>query len=57
MNKLFVLESECKITTFLLTGKVLLVIFPFCRSILQKDVKFPFFHFVFCTSCITFADG
>ena len=57
MNKCFVLESECKITTFLLTGKVLLVFFRFCGGILQKDVKFPFFHFVLCGSCITFADG
>lgn len=57
MNKLFVLESECKITTFLLTGKELLLIFIPPPCILQKDVKFPFFHFVFCTSCITFADG
>ena len=57
MNKCFVLESECKITTFLLTGKVLLAFFRFCGGILQKDVKFPFFHFVLCGSCITFADG
>ena len=57
MNNLFVLESECKITTFLLIGKVLLLIFLPQGGILQKGVKFPFFHFVFCTSCITFADG
>ena len=54
---MFVLESECKITTFLLIGKDLRLIFLPWMCILRKDVKFPFFHFVFCGSCITFADG
>ena len=57
MNKLFVLESECKITTFLLTGKGLPLIFTFLVRILRKDVKNPCFNFVLCGLCITFAEG
>ena len=57
MNKLFVLESECKITTFLLIGKGLAGVFASGMRILYKSVKFLDFHFVFCGSCITFADG
>lgn len=57
MNKLFVLESECKITTFLLTGKGLAGVFASGMRILYKSVKFLDFHFVLCGSCITFADG
>ena len=56
MNKLFVLESECKITTFLLTGKGLLLIFAFPMRILRKDVKKSSFNFVLCGLCITFAE-
>jgi len=46
MNKLFVLESECKITTFLLTDKYLPLIFLFRCLFLWKNVKFLAFHFV-----------
>ena len=56
MNNLFVLESECKITTFLLTGKELLLIFIPPPCILQKDVKKPCFNFALCGLCITFAE-
>ena len=56
MNKLFVLESECKITTFLLTGKGLPLIFTFLVRILRKDVKKSSFNFVLCGLCITFAE-
>lgn len=56
MNKLFVLESECKITTFLLTGKGLLLIFAFPMRILRKDVKKSSFNFALCGLCITFAE-
>lgn len=57
MNKLFVLESECKITTFLLTGKGLSLIFALRLRILCKDVKKSSFNFVLCGLCITFAEG
>ena len=57
MNKLFVLESECKITIFLLIGKGLTGVFALRVWILYKSVKFLDFHFVLCGSCITFADG
>ncbi len=56
MNKLFVLESECKITTFLLIGKGLLLIFAPPLCILRKEVKKSSFNFVLCGLCITFAE-
>ena len=56
MNKLFVLESECKITTFLLTGKGLLLIFALPLCILRKEVKKSSFNFALCGLCITFAE-